>query len=126
MDEETPATAVWNRATDFMAGEVPTRAGAGDRNLVDALTVDGAIQANGLSQALETCDVPRAIEAFRWFGLPAVADLLTEAESALSTDHDGTADEELSGRYYALDTESLLTQALERRLKTDPDAFLPV
>lgn len=109
-----------------MAGEVPSSAGAGDRHLVDALSVDGAIQADGLSQALETVDVPRGLEAFRWFDLTAVADLLTEAETALAADHDGTADEEISSRYYALDTEALLTQALERRLKTDPDAFLPL
>jgi hypothetical protein len=126
MDEQTRATAVWNRATDFMAGEVPSSAGAGDRYLVDALTVDGAIQANGVSQALETVDVPRRIEAFGWFDLTAVADLLIEAETALAADHDGLADEEISSRYYALDTEALLSQALERRLKTDPDAFLPV
>ncbi len=51
--------------------------------------MDDAIRANGVSQALETVDVLEGIEAFGWFDLTAVADLLIEAETALAADHDG-------------------------------------
>lgn len=126
MNGQPDATAVWNRAADFMAGEAPADVRTGDRRLAEALAVDGAIQANGLSQAFETVDVAAGIEAFRWFGVDIAADLLSEAQSALVADKDGEADEALSARYYALDTETLLTVALNKRLRSAPDEFLPL
>lgn len=124
MTDENHATEIWNRAADAIADGVPAGAGEGDRRLVAALSLDGEAQGNGLAQAMELGDVAAAVDAFRWFGLEDVAGLLEEAGPALTDDPDGERDEELSGRYYALDTEARLTEGLEQRLRTDPEAFL--
>lgn len=126
---EDAATQVWNRACDWMAEGVPAGAPEGDRRLVDALSFDGAVQANGVLQALETLDVAAGTEALRWFGLSDAADVIDQTRAAV----DGMSDDELEeaeGRvdaaYYALDTEQRLGDALAERLASSPRAFMPI
>ncbi|HHW83674.1 MAG TPA: hypothetical protein GX743_07690 [Actinomycetales bacterium] len=116
---------VWNRATDYMADGLPEDAGFGDRHLVQALSVDGAIQANGVEQVFETHDVDESLTAFRWFGLDDVAEFLERA-AAEGAGADEEWDEEASGEYYDLEVDSRLSDALEEKLTTDPEAFLPL
>ncbi|MDO5495953.1 MAG: hypothetical protein Q4G64_09590 [bacterium] len=122
---EIDTIAAWNRATEFMADDLPLDAGHGDHHLVAAISVDGAIEGNGVEQVFETHDVAEAIAAFRWFGLEDVAEFLENAASEVSgadEDWDGQA----SAEYYDFEVERRLTEALGDRLATDPEAFLPL
>lgn len=54
---------MWNHACDFMADEIPDGAPEGDRHLVEALGIDGSIQANEVVQACEVHDVETRLSA---------------------------------------------------------------
>lgn len=120
------ATEVWDRAIEYLADGLPEDAGYGDRHLTEALSVDGAIEANGMEQVFETHDMAEAIIAFRWFGLEDVAEYLEEAPSRIGTNLDEDEEEDASNEYYELDVVDRLTEALEEKLETNPDAFLPL
>lgn len=124
---EDHATRVWNRACEYMAGGVPESAREGDRRLVDAISLDGAVQGNGVVQALGNEHATTGIQALRWFGLHDAADVLDGTRAML----DGLSEEEqeqvelqADSAYYGLNVEQRLDTGLRERLRTTPEAFL--
>lgn len=119
------ADAIWNRACDLMAGEHLPDARRGDHALADALALDSTIQANGVAQALET-DVSPGIAGLRWLGLDHVADALEHAQGVDLQGLTEEAERDLDDGYVLQDVESQIRRALDRRLGSDADAFMPL
>lgn len=120
---------VWNRACDAMAaGEVPAH--DGDRALVAAIALDGAVQSGGLVSAVEQDLAGAGVEAYRWFGLDDLATLVERAADRVqgaSGDTSALEQVELEDdpAYYAADTGQRLMDALAVRLREAPEAFAP-
>lgn len=125
------STVVWNRACDVVAGTVAEAGVAdGDLKLAHAITLDGAVQSGGLVSAVEQDLVTAGVEAFRWFGLDGIADIVERAAARLDPDGSSDADElvelEDDPAYYAHDVEGQLSTALARQLDAAPGAFAPL
>jgi len=127
------ADLIWNRAARERGGTSP---GVGDRALADMLAFHGLVMSGGFLDATERTsaeDQARIGEAFRWFGLEAVNDLLAsvrrEIEAGVLDELDQTEALELAvdRDYEAIvpSDESLLA-GFRRRLEDDPSAFASV
>lgn len=120
------AREIWDRALDYVTDGLAEDAGFGDRHLMEALGIDEAINTHGLDQLFEEHDVAEGITAFRWFGLDDVAEFLEDAPSRVGSEVDEEDNDDVSAEYYDLDVVDRLTEALEEKLGTDPEAFLPL
>ena len=126
-------TDVWNRACDVIASEDSGSAHDGNRALVAALVLDGAVQSGGLASAVEQGLTGPGVKALRWFGLDDIADVVARgerrvAEATVTGDLAALEEVEFTDdpEYYSLDVEQRLTQALASRLEAAPEAFAPV
>ena len=107
----------------------------GDRALRDLLTFHGSVENGGLLDAVENYakdeafPVARVIDAYRYFGLEALASLISEClgERLAVGEEDWAAGERLEFRFdpqYMLDDKDL-TGALRKRVATSPGDFAP-
>lgn len=125
------ANEVYHRALDYERD----LSAPGDRALRDLLTFHGSVWNGGLLDAVENyakdAEFPlaRVIDAYRYFGMEAMAALAKEChdERLAVDDEDSDAGEQLELRFdprYTLDDEDL-TAALHHRISISPGDFDP-
>src|SRR5580692_9541571 len=101
MAELTEAEMVWNRA----CSEDPLRSLPGDRALADLLRAHGLAMNGGVLHALECLtaeELTNAEAAYRFYGLAAVASLLSRARKLCETGDDLERHEQQLDRQYAV------------------------
>ncbi len=125
------ADEVWNRALEYEKN----LSAQGDRALRDLLTFHGSVQNGGLVDAVanyaEDAEFPvvRVIDAYRYFGMEAMAALISECleEHLAVGEEDWDAAERLELRFdpqYTVDDEDL-TAPLRNLVATSPGDFAP-
>lgn len=113
---------IWNRAADGPSGT------EGDDALAAVILFDGTVNNGGLTlcfDALSDDQISAAIEGYRFFGFPAVADLITRVRREVA---DGLDEEHVElvydGQYFDLIPDSeTLQEALARVHAQEPGAF---
>ncbi len=121
-----PAELLWNRACNPDCDATCP----GDRALAGLLLAHGLAMNGGVLHAVECLDearFDRAVLGYRYFGLPAIADLLIRARSLLSSeDLADDVESELDLAYGAVvPDDSLLTALFEAHYAGHPDAYAP-
>jgi hypothetical protein len=127
-EQMTPAVRVWNRAALDRGGSHP---GVGDKALAHLLVIHGLIMNGGLWHVLDARseeEIGRGIEAFRYFGLDGVAELLAEALLLYQQEtEDEEPIEQLNAKYDQLiPSDEYLVGAFERRFSKAPQDFAPL
>jgi hypothetical protein len=127
MAELTEADMVWNRA----CGEDRLRSFPGDRALADLLRAHGLAMNGGVLHAVECLTAEELTDAeagYRFYGLAAVASLLSRARKLFETGDDLERNEQqLDGQYAdMIPSDSSLVERFEKRLKSSPSDFAPL
>jgi hypothetical protein len=127
MYEMTTADLIWNRACAG-GGSDPR---AGDRALAALLIAHGLTMNGGVLHAVE-CLTPSemsdAQSGYRFFGLDAVADLLSRARRVFEADDDLASQESLLDRQYAalVPNDSSVAERFEKHWRENPSDFAPL
>ena len=127
MTEAPKAELVWNRAL----GNKAFRFLEGDLNLIVLLTTHGYVMNGGVFHAVEAREdeeMAEIADAYRYFGLDDIANLLTEAKSILDADDDwGPLEDKFYERYSAsISDDSALFERFKAVLLRDPSKFTPI
>ncbi|MBI3821442.1 MAG: hypothetical protein HY289_02055 [Planctomycetes bacterium] len=123
----TQADRIWNRA----CGESPLRSLPGDRALADLLWAHGLAMNGGVLHAVE-CLAPTELRdaecGYRFYGLDAVAVLLSRASKLLKIGDDlGLHERQLDQEYADLfPNEDLLVERFNKHLKENPTQYAPL
>ena len=127
MYKMTNADLIWNRAC--AGGGSDSR--AGDRALAALLTAHGLTMNGGVLHVVE-CLTPSemsdAQSGYRFFGLDAVADLLSHARRVFEADDDLASQEALLDQQYAalVPDDSSLVERFEKYWRENPSDFAPL
>ena len=118
---------IWNRA----CGEDPLRHHPGDRALADMLLAHGLAMNGGVLHAVECLSAGELSDAesgYRFYGLGAVASLLSRAKVLLDADEDLDRHEsELDDEYAAIiPDDASLARLFEEHLRANPSAYAPL
>ena len=118
---------IWNRATSH---NLERTAPSGDRALSSLLHAHGLIMNGGVLHAVEVLPANELLEAqqgYRYFGLPAVAELLARGRTLFTTERDvGKYERELDSEYKRhIPSDSALTARFEEHLRLHPTDFAP-
>ncbi len=127
MAELTQADMIWNRA----CGEDPLQSLPGDRALVNLLRAHGLVMNGGVLHAVECLapsDLSDAESGYRFYGLDAVASLLSRARIILEIDRElGDLEQQLDGQYAEIiPTDSSLVERFEKQLELNPSEYAPL
>jgi hypothetical protein len=127
MTKLTEADMIWNRA----CGQDPVRSLPGDRALADLLRAHGLAMNGGVLHAVECLgpgELSDAEAGYRFYGLDAVASLLSRARSILEAGGELGSHEPLLDREYAaqIPSDSSLFERFEQRLKSSPSEHAPL
>jgi len=123
----TSADTIWNRACEG-GGQSPS---AGDRALAALLKAHGLAMNGGVLHAVECLSVSELSDSqsgYRFFGLGAVADLLSRARRLFEAGQDLESYESQLDREYAtlIPDDSALYEHFERAYATRPAEFSSV
>jgi hypothetical protein len=127
MADLTRADLIWNRA----CGEDPLRTSPGDRALADLLRAHGLVMNGGVLHTVECLtpdELSRAQAGYFFYGLEAVASLLTRARRIFEAGDDlGSHEAQLDGEYSKLiPSDSSLVERFEKHLDSAPSDFAPL
>ncbi len=127
MYKMTDADLIWNRAC-YGGGPDPR---AGDRALAALLTAHGLTMNGGVLHAVECLtpsEMSEAQSGYRFFGLEAVADLLSYAHRVFEADDDLESQESLLDQQYAalVPEDSSLVNRFEKHWRENPSDFAPL
>jgi hypothetical protein len=110
---------IWNRAVLEGGGQKPS---IGDSALANMLKAHSAIMNGGVAHALECMnqtELDDAISGYRYFGISSAADVLSQV-----FDNTDEMEHRLNLAYWhVVPDDSILEDAFQRKLLTEPDAF---
>ena len=118
---------IWNRA----CGNDALRSLPGDRALADMIGAHGLAMNGGVLHAVE-CLAPEqlsdACSGYAYFGLQAIASLLSRAKTILDEDDDLENNEQRLDRQYAkiIPDDEALVERFEAHLHSHPSDFSPL
>jgi len=127
MYEMTEADLIWDRACEG-GGSDPR---AGDRALAALLAAHRLAMNGGVLHAVECltpAEMSEAQSGYRFFGLDAVADLLSHARRVFEADEDlGSQESQLDRQYAALiPDDGALVARFEKHWREHPSDFAPL
>ncbi len=128
--EFSRADRIWNRACGYYDGEVTERY-EGDLALRALLSLHGPTMNGGVFHPFDVLsqdELEEAIDAYRYYGLDAVADLFDRARSLIESVRELGSFEKIVDEEYLthVPNEQTLDQVFQRHLSEHPDLYAPL